>query len=171
MTSSKVLTICFAPRIAPRGIHRQNVRTGNRREGRQGPPSFQRPGTSQAATGSFATARLTARPLSKFILQVLWAFSTLLHCKWLFNCLLIKIVKKQLLTLYDWMAEDSHYSKYSLAICSSLSPIAPLVCPLKLCVTFVFFPGCYSAPKRNERQCLCKVLRGKQGVLWWIQYL
>lgn len=30
MTSSKVLTICFAPR----GIHRQNVLTGNRREGR-----------------------------------------------------------------------------------------------------------------------------------------
>lgn len=152
MTSSKVLTICFAPR----GIHRQNVRTGNRREGRQGPPSFQRPGTSQAATGSFATARLTARPLSKFILQVLWAFSTLLHCKWLFNCLLIKIVKKQLLTLYDWMAEDSHYSKYSFAICSSLSPIAPLVCPLKLCVTFVFFLGVTALPREMKDSAYAK---------------
>jgi len=75
--------------------------------------------------------------------------------------MLIKIVKKQLLTLYDWMAEDYHCSKYSFAICSSLSTIAPLVCPLKLCVTFVFFPGCYSAPKRNDRQCLCKILGGQ----------
>ena len=149
MTSSKVLTICFAPR----GIHIDRT-CGLATEERAAivPEAWD----ESAATGSLATARLTARPLSKFILQVLWAFSTLLHCKWLFNCLLIKIVKKKLLTLYDWMAEDSHYSKYSFAICSSLSPIAPLVWPLKLCVTFVFFLGVTALPREMKDSAYAK---------------
>ena len=29
-----------------------------------------------------------------------------------------------------------------------------------------FTPGCYSRPKRNRRQWLCKILRGKQRALW-----
>ena len=35
------------------------------------------------------------------------------------------------------------------------------------CIPFVFpFFGYYTHPKRNWRQCFCKILGGKQGVLW-----
>ena len=70
--------------------------------------------------------------------------------------MLIKIVKKQLLTLYDWMAEVSHYSKYSFAICSSLPPIAPLVCPLKLCITFFFLLGVTVLPREMKDRAYAK---------------
>ena len=38
------------------------------------------------------------------------------------------------------------------------SPITQLVCSPKLCITLVFIsPGYYSRPKRNKRQCFCKI--------------
>ena len=42
---------------------------------------------------------------------------------------------------------------------SYTSPIIHLVCSPKICITLFFFisPGYYSRPKKNKRQCLCKI--------------
>ena len=44
-----------------------------------------------------------------------------------------------------------------------MSPIVHLACPPKVCITFVsHFSWVFSRPKRNWRQCLCKILGGGQ---------
>ena len=36
------------------------------------------------------------------------------------------------------------------------------VCPSKVCMSIVLFPlGIYNVPKRNWKQCLCKILEGQ----------
>ena len=49
------------------------------------------------------------------------------------------------------------------------SPIIHLVCLPKLCITFVFnFSWVLQWPREKKRQCLCKIMGDKQGVLWGI---
>jgi len=47
-----------------------------------------------------------------------------------------------------------------------ISHNTPCLPPKILHNLFPISPGCYSHPKRNWRQCLCKILGGKQGVVW-----
>ena len=51
------------------------------------------------------------------------------------------------------------------------SPITHLICSPKFCITFVFHFSWYnSRPKRNWKQCLCKILGGqKRGIMGDLQ--
>ena len=45
---------------------------------------------------------------------------------------------------------------------TSTFPKMHLICPPKFCITFVFIsPGYYRRPKRNWKQCLCKLFEGQ----------
>ena len=80
-------------------------------------------------------------------------------------CKSLKIFKKR------WSRDISLdlTTLYLYVTCTStimqLIPPPPHSPPLKFCITLSISPGYYSRPKRNWKQCLCKILGSKQGAL------
>ena len=92
--------------------------------------------------------------------------------KWVFILMQIKLVfsRKFLHVASFWKWEFLEHGNGLYVTCTS--PIMHLICPPYppdlAQPLFVIFPGYYSRPKINWKQCLCKISGGKQGTLWEI---